>query len=502
MCARFVRREDGDSSRRTRLGLYRFVDVVTDAPSSSYHYHRFHRGYRSAVSLAMILALVLSFPAALVVMRPLVTVMALHIDPEIHEALMLGYTVDAYVVAEPDTAIPLKPMKTWRFGDSIVVYKVRITDFNELNLLVNTDGVISVYGDKVYRHAPLYWLDVSQYPIAKYDADNRLHRADGDWIGRGVTVAVIDTGIDYTHPDFFDEQNQTIIKVLVSTLYVTNTQPFIYWEPGVNGTIDDLLSYDLDLWQRYGEPAFLDINGHGTHVAGIIAGQGHASNGKYLGIAPGARLVVIKAFNRDGATSTEIVLNALQWVYDNVEKYGIDVLSLSWGAAYASDGTDPISMACNAIASKGVLIFAAAGNEGNLPTTIVVPAVAEKVFAVGAWDPYYDRVAPFSSMGPTIDMRMKPDFMGAGVMVVAPRSRYVQFPRDYLVGDYYVALSGTSMATPAVAGVAACFIEYYRYWYGRDPSMQDFVQWVLHNGRRINWLAKDFITGWGIPHAP
>ncbi|RLF63147.1 MAG: hypothetical protein DRN30_06985, partial [Thermoplasmata archaeon] len=153
------------------------------------------------------------------------------------------------------------------------------------------------------------------------------------------------------------------------------------------------------------------------------------------------------------------------------------------------------------VEKKGVWVFAAAGNEGNLPTTIVVPAVARRAFAVGAWDPYYDRVAPFSSLGPTVDMRMKPDLVAAGVMVVSCRSQYADFPDEYEVGRYYVALSGTSMATPAAAAVAADFVEYFRYWHGRDPTINEFIQWLEHSARHIN-AVKDFVTGWGIPLAP
>ena len=380
---------------------------------------------------------------------------------------------------------------------------MKLTSEQQLQSLLCKPSVISIYAAKEFRHAPLHYLDADEYPFKEKDADNELHKALGPWIGRNVTVAVIDTGIDYTHPDFYDEQNRSVIKALVSMLYVkADTDEYLLWEPYKNGTMEDLLNFDMQLWQQYGEPAFLDINGHGSHVAGIVAGRGWASGGKYKGIAPGVKLVVIKAFGKDGSASMDICLEALEWVYNNTEKYGIKILSLSWGASFASDGNDPLSLAVDELAEKkGVWIFVAAGNEGNIPTTVVVPAVARRAFAVGAWDPYYDKVAPFSSLGPTMDMRMKPDFMGAGVMVVSCKSQYVDFPDEYEVGNHYVAMSGTSMSTPAVAGVAADFIEYYRYWHGKDPTVGDFLRWVEYNGRHINFV-KDFITGWGIPEAP
>lgn len=458
------------------------------------------RLYRGVASIALILAVIVAVSLSVYTLKPLAVSM-FRVDPELEEQLMTEGEAEAYVVVKSSVAMDLKSLDTWVFGD-VKIVKTKITSMDELRELIRKSGVISVYATKKFHHAPLYYFDISKYPIAEKDIDNEFHKAYGPWIGRNVTVAIIDTGIDYTHPDLYDENNRSIIKVLVSMLYVSaSTGEYVFWEPYKNGTMEDLLSFDMKMWAQHGEPAFLDINGHGTHVAGIIAGRGWASNGKYKGIAPGVSLVIVKAFSKDGTASMETCLDALEWIYNNTEKYDIKVLSLSWGAAFASDGRDPISVACNKIAEKGVFVFAAAGNEGNVPTTVVVPAVAEKVFAVGAWDPYYDKVAPFSSLGPTIDLRMKPDLMGAGVMIVSCKSRYVGFPDEYEVGEYYVALSGTSMATPAVAAVAANFIEYFRTWNGRDPTIDDFIKWVENNGRHINFV-KDFVSGWGIPVAP
>ncbi len=453
--------------------------------------------------LAVIIAVMVATGVAAVIVKPL-ALAAFKVDPEVQASLMQGVPVDVYVVVEGSSVQSNVPYsREWRFGDLRIV-KIRLTSMEDLSRLLSIPGVKSVWACKRFHHGKLYWLDPNEYPFREYDADNKFHEADGfSWIGRNVTVAIIDTGIDYTHPDFFDENNRSIIKCLVSVFYRSPNGSMIMWIPGVNGTIQQCLDFDMSLWRQYGEPAFLDINGHGTHVAGIIAGRGWASNGTYKGIAPGVKLVIIKAFTHDGSASLENCLDALQWVYDHAEQFDIKILSLSWGAAFASDGSDPVSMACTKIAEdKHIFVFAAAGNEGNYPTTIVVPAVAKGVFAVGAWDPYYDKLAPFSSLGPTVDMRMKPDFVGAGVMIVSCASQYVSWPSAYMVGKYYVALSGTSMATPAVAAVCADFIEYYRYWHnGKDPTPQDFINWVLHNGRHINFY-KDFVTGYGVPIAP
>jgi len=452
--------------------------------------------------MALVLAVALSIPVVIMALRPF-HAMLFRVDPQLYDALVSGGPAVAYVSVRGDTDLGLRPLKVWRFGDLRVV-KVRLSSVQQLGGLLSRPGVISVYGWKVFRSAPLHYVEVSQYErFREVDIDNEFHRAYGPWIGRNVTVAVIDTGIDYTHPDFFDERNRSIIRVLVSMFYVwSDTGEYVTWDLEQNPNVTALLEFDKEIWQQYGEPAFLDINGHGTHVAGIIAGRGWASNGKYRGIAPGARLVVVKAFDKDGSASIDSCLEALEWVYNNTERYDIKILSLSWGAVFASDGNDPLSLAVDELVEKkGVWVFAAAGNEGNLPTTIVVPAVARRAFAVGAWDPYYDRVAPFSSLGPTVDMRMKPDLVAAGVMVVSCRSQYADFPDEYEVGRYYVALSGTSMATPAAAAVAADFVEYFRYWHGRDPTINEFIQWLEHSARHIN-AVKDFVTGWGIPLAP
>jgi len=501
----YVRRKrstrEGSSSEGSRF----YKDNIDDEVKSILSDPKVKKYIFLVGDITAILVILVSIPLIISFVEPMHSAV-FRIDPDLKAQLAEGIPSNAYIVAKIDANIPLNRinvLKVWYFGD-IKIVKAKLLSESQLEKIAESGGIISIYGEKTLTKSPTYYLNVEDYPnFREVDIDNAFHKADGvSWTGDGVTVAIIDTGIDYTHPDFYDENGKSIIKVLASVLYVNEeTGEFLEWVPYVNGSMQDLLEFDMAIWEQYGEPAFLDICGHGTHVAGIVAGRGWASDGKFKGIAPDVDLVIVKAFNKDGTAFLEDCLNGLSWVYNNTEKYDIKVLSLSWGATFASDGHDPISMAANEIAEKGVFVFAAAGNEGNIPTTIVVPAVAEKVFAVGAWDAYYDKLAPFSSIGTTIDLRMKPDFVASGVMVVSCRSQYVRFSEEYMVGEYYVAMSGTSMATPVVAGIAANFIEYYRYWYGEDPTVNDFLEWIKHNARHINFV-KDFITGYGIPYSP
>ena len=473
--------------------------------SSTYYTPTLRTSYRLLHVVGSMLALlVLLSIVSILVVVPVLSPLFIgirRVDPAIYDDLVEGRPVTVYVSYKG--YLDMKCSRQWFFGE-VKICKTVLHSLDELNKLLSKNSVLSIYGAKTIRSPPLHYLSIESYNFTEIDIDNVFHRVTGLWCGRNITVAVIDTGIDYTHPDFFDADGRSIIRILVSVLYVwANTSEYVAWDLEENPNITELLEFDKSVWLQYGEPAFLDINGHGTHVAGIIAGRGWASHGKYMGIAPCTKLVVIKAFNREGIASLDTVLEALEWVYNYSENYSIKILSISWGATFASDGNDPLSLACERIyLDRHVWIFASAGNEGNFPTTIVVPAVAEHVVAVGAWDAYHDKLAPFSSLGTTVDGRMKPDFVASGVMVVSTASQYARFPREYMVGKYYVALSGTSMSAPVVAGIACNFIEYYRYWYGREPSLKDFIEWEKENGRRVNPLFKDFITGYGIPISP
>ncbi|MBV1850319.1 S8 family serine peptidase [Catellatospora tritici] len=236
--------------------------------------------------------------------------------------------------------------------------------------------------------------------------------------GTGVKVAVLDTGIDATHPDLAG-------KVAAEQNFATE------YEDG------------------------LDHVGHGTHVASTIAGSGAASSGKYKGVAPGATLLDGKVCFEGGCAESWI-LDGMQWAAAN----GADVVNMSLGG---TDGPeiDPIEQAVNDLtASSNILFVIAAGNAGG-DETVGSPASADAALAVGAVYKNED-LAEFSSRGPRVgDAALKPEITGPGVDIVAANSKdgFLGEP-----GQPYTTLSGTSMATPHVAGAAALLTQVHPDW--------------------------------------
>ncbi|WP_329598264.1 S8 family peptidase [Streptomyces pseudovenezuelae] len=239
--------------------------------------------------------------------------------------------------------------------------------------------------------------------------------------GKGVKVAVLDTGIDTTHPDLAEA--------------VKASKNFT----GTAGT-DDMV-------------------GHGTHVAATLAGSGAHSGGRYKGVAPGAGILDAKVLDDSGEGSDSSVIAGLEWAAGQ----GAKVANLSLGQE-DTPGEDPVEAAVNALSkSTGMLTVAAAGNEGPDAGTVGSPGAAESALTVGAVDGE-DRLADFSSTGPTAGSALKPDLTAPGVDVVSARAAH-----GYLgdpAADGYVSMSGTSMATPHVAGAAAILAQRHPDWTG------------------------------------
>nr|WP_168720914.1 S8 family peptidase [Streptomyces sp. SAT1] len=242
--------------------------------------------------------------------------------------------------------------------------------------------------------------------------------------GEGVKVAVLDTGVDQNHPDLAGR--------------ISKAQDF----SGSSG------------------PG--DVFGHGTHVASIVGGSGAASGGTRKGVAPAADLLIGKVLGDDGYGTESAVIAGMEWA----AAQGAKVVNMSLSSDTPSDGTDAMSLALNELSrSTGTLFVTAAGNSGaDGASTIGAPAAADDALTVGAVD-RDDSLADFSSRGPRAgDGALKPDVTAPGVGIVAARAAGTTMGDP--VDQYYTAASGTSMATPHVAGAAALVAHEHPDWTG------------------------------------
>ncbi|WP_030355389.1 S8 family peptidase [Streptomyces scopuliridis] len=239
--------------------------------------------------------------------------------------------------------------------------------------------------------------------------------------GERVKVAVLDTGADQTHPDLAGR--------------IAAAEDF----SGSSGTGDGF--------------------GHGTHVASIVGGSGKASGGTRQGVAPAAELMIGKVLGDDGFGTESQVIAGMEWAVTE----GAEVVNMSLGSDAPSDGTDPMSLAVNELSDNGGALFVvAAGNSGPGTGTIGSPGAADAALTVGAVD-RDDSLAEFSSRGPRLgNDGVKPDVTAPGVGIVAARAAGTTMGDP--VDERYTAASGTSMATPHVAGAAALLAQRHPDW--------------------------------------
>jgi subtilisin family serine protease len=318
--------------------------------------------------------------------------------------------------------------------------------------------------------------------------------------GNGVGVAVIDSGVSGWHDDLFMEK----VEGNPWGAYVPRV---VHFRDFVNPTVSDVPADD----PYYGDYAYDDY-GHGTHVAGIIAGNGYDSDGARAGIAPNARIIGLKVLDSTGAGYVSDVIAALDYAVSVKDVFNVRVINLSVGSGvYESYNTDPLAQAARRAVDAGIVVVAAAGNfgynaegqvqyggitsPGNAPWVLTVGASSHKG-TIGRGD---DTIGGFSSRGPTwIDFSAKPDLVAPGVGTESLSEPYTTLATRY--SDYllpatdpwlwylpYMSMSGTSMAAPVVAGTVALMLE-------ANPSLTpNAVKAILQYTAQVR-TGDDFLT--------
>ncbi|MCJ0929988.1 S8 family peptidase [Virgibacillus halodenitrificans] len=315
------------------------------------------------------------------------------------------------------------------------------------------------------------FLDVATKEINAVEVQQDL-----GFTGKDVTIAVIDSGV-FPHPDLTKPENRIVAF--------------------------------KDFVNKQEEP--YDDNGHGTHCCGDAAGNGHQSNGKYTGPAPAASIVGVKVLNEKGGGKLSTIIRGIEWCMKHREKYGIRIISLSLGAeAYESYRDDPLTQATQKAWHSGIVVCAAAGNDGPSRSTISTPAIDPFIITVGSADDQNTVtrsdavISKFSSRGPTIDELVKPDIYAPGsniISLLSPGSALEKQIPERVIDENYVSLSGTSMATPICAGVIALMLEANPQLSPNDiksilqatsqPTLAD--KWGYIHAKTAVEMAKDYV---------
>ncbi|MDQ3385115.1 MAG: S8 family peptidase [Actinomycetota bacterium] len=301
---------------------------------------------------------------------------------------------------------------------------------------LTVDGAVRVQGQ----------LDSKGLVRSVYGAATHATTLSGAGVtGEGVTVALIDTGVADV-PDLAGRVRPVVDPV------TGRTAPCVDFS---------------------GEGHCGDSYGHGTFMAGIIIGDGSASDGKFVGMAPGADLVSLKVAGRDGSSDVSTVIAAIQWAVANAERHGIRVINLSLGTdATQSWEVDPFNYAVERAWDAGITVIVSASNFGPAPGTIAKPGDDPWVVTVGAVDDRGtvatadDRLPDFTSRGPTADGEAKPDIVAPGARVVSLRApgSAVDEQLPGVIDAHHRRGSGTSMATAVVSGGAALLLERNPTW--------------------------------------
>lgn len=275
--------------------------------------------------------------------------------------------------------------------------------------------------------------------------------ADSIWTGRGVGVAVLDTGI-YPHIDF----GQRIAAF-------------------------------HDVVRRRREA--YDDNGHGTHISGIIGGSGEASEGRYQGLAPGCHLISVKVLDSKGGGYASDVLTGLKWIREQKDNLGIRVVNISVGSYSRRNMNENSALVrgVDAAWDDGLVVVVAAGNNGPGRMTVTTPGISRKVITVGCNDDDKEvnvmgtRMVDYSGRGPTGACVCKPEILAPGASITSCSNE----------DGRYSVKSGTSMATPIVAGAIALLLEKYPGMSNRDVKLR-------LRDRAVDLGLEKNRQGWGL----
>ncbi|HEV8419872.1 MAG TPA: S8 family peptidase [Actinomycetota bacterium] len=379
-------------------------------------------------------------------------------------------SMHSVIVRETNPASLDAERRVWALGGQVTHELPIIGSFaarlpgRALKPLASSTAVWRVWGDSRLQATS---TDLSQYD--SYSADTSwqetIQPSGGTSGGSGVTVALLDTGITHVA----DLGNRVLARVDFTA--------------------------DHDGYDRHG---------HGTHMAGIIAGDGAASNGQWVGVAPKANLVSVKVAGADGSTDVSVVIAGLQWIVSHRAQYAIRVLNLSYGTdSKQSYLLDPLDYAVERVWRSGIFVVAAAGNRGPNAGSVSKPGDDPFVLTVGGADTKNtpnrndDEVPLFSGRGPTQDGVSKPDLVAPAISIVsnrAPGSTIDQLHPAARVGQYYFKGTGTSQSAAAVSGVAALL-------FSASPSLSpDLAKAILVRtaDRKITYNSGRSGSGAGI----
>lgn len=336
---------------------------------------------------------------------------------------------------------------------------------DEIVWLSERHAELNIY--RVWRSAPKRTLMHRSVPIVSGD----LTGTPTDDLGAGIVWAVLDTGCQADHPHFNSSKGATIVKVFDCT------------RPG--GRV-----------QSVPLSAAADRHGHGTHVAGIIAGSGQHQGQTLRGVAPRTKLYIYKVLDDQGQGEDAWIIKAIDHIWKlNQKASGLTIhgVNISWGGGFDPTvfgcGHSPICTELRALWQQGVVVCVAAGNDGrveiaaqdgtfelNPALSIGDPANLEQCIAVGSThksQPQTYGVSYFSSRGPTVDGRQKPDLVAPGEKIVSCRSRPTLDEQQNRL--WYSAESGTSMACPHVSGVIAAFLSQRPEYIGQPDRVKQIL---------------------------